>query len=344
VNANQLIRSGWWVVVAALGVSVLVIVALLRLPRVMPAADERGPIALEPCLVDRATLVRAMDRDGLKALDNPAFMTPAEVASVNEHQRGKLLVSSDLVIGVELGGDTRAYPLRLLRWHEVVNDVVGGHAVAVTHSPLTGSVAVWDRTRDGTVLEIAVSGWLSNSNTLLYERQAPGHPSSLWHQLTGEAVAGPAAGERLTPLPATLRTWAEWTHDHPETTVMAPDEGSKRLYKRDPYHSYRGSEVLRFPVDPLPPVGLLARKDLAVAVTTATGDAVFPLPYLAMAAGAQRGTWAALIDDRVFVIDFDADAGTFAIEARDRATPAPPARIAYWFEWYAIDPGIVPLP
>jgi len=344
VNPTQLIRSGWWVLVAAVLVSVLVVVAFIRIPLQPAVSRETGAIALEPSLIDRDDLVRAMARDGLKALMLPNTMTPEEVDHHNENERGKLLVSADRVVGVEFAGETRAYPLRLLRWHEAVNDVVGGQAIAVTYSPLSGSVAVWDRNIDGGSIELAVSGWLHNSNTLLYDRRASGESSSLWHQLTGEAVAGPAAGQRLTPMPAALETWAEWRRDHPDTTIMAPDEDSKRLYKRDPYHSYRGSDILRFPVDPLAPEGALALKDTVAVVTHSGRDTVFALRYLELAMGTSKGSWAALLDEDVYLIDFDAGLGTFAIAPRDDGVEAPPVRFAYWFEWYSLHPETVPLP
>lgn len=344
MNPTHLIRSGWWVLVAGVVVSIIFAIAFLRMP-VGPAASRgTGVISLEPSLIDHATLVEAMARDGLMALVLPETITPSDVDHYNESERGKLLVSADRVIGIEIGGEARAYPLRLLRWHEAVNDIVGGRAVAVTYSPLSGGVAVWDRVIDGREIELAVSGWLHNSNTLLYDRRRDGATSSLWHQLTGEAVTGPAAGQTLTPLPAEIRTWADWRRDHPETTVMAPDADSKRLYKRDPYHSYRGSDVLRFPVAPLAPTGPLARKDFVAIVTHAGQETVFALPYLEYAVGESPGRWAALIDEDVFLIDFDTEIGTFAIEARDDNVAVPPVRFAYWFEWYSLHPEAGPLP
>jgi hypothetical protein len=345
VRAPALISSGWWVLAAAVAVSVLVSISVLQTSLGPPGPEIVDPISFEPCLVEREDLVKAMARDGVRAITGPATVTPEQVDRRNENERGKLLVSSDRVIGVEVGGEARAYPLRLLRWHEAVNDVLGGRPIAVTYSPLSGAMAVWDRRRPaGDPAELAVSGWLHNSNTLLYDRRGRARPSSLWHQLTGEAVAGPAAGERLEPLPSSLQTWADWRRAHPETTIMAPDKASKRLYKRDPYHSYRGSDILRFPVEPLAPEGTLALKDLVAIVTHNGREAVFALPYLKLAVGAPRGSWAALLDDTVHVIDFDTEAGTFAIAPRDPGHTTPPVRFAYWFEWYALDPGAAPLP
>jgi len=344
VTVAGLFRSGWWVLVAAVVVSILVTVSVLRTSFGPKVTDGTDPISLDPCLVDRDDLIQAMARDGLKALSNPTTMTPDEVSARNENERGKLLVPTDRVIGVVFGGEARAYPLRLLRWHESVNDVVGGRAIAVTYSPLSGGMAVWDRLVEGQEIMFAISGRIHNSNTLLYDRRDDGQASSLWHQLTGEAIAGPASGHRLQPLPSVLQTWAEWTLAHPDTTVMAPDPGSKSLYKRDPYHSYRGSDMLRFPVDPLPPDGALSYKDLVAIVTTGDHDHVFALFDLAEAVAAQQGQWAALLDNEVYITSFDFEAGTFTVEPQDEGIPRPAVRFAYWFEWWSLHPGTVPLP
>ena len=344
MSSPGLVRSGWWVLAVAAVLSVAVLAAWLMAPRDTPPRPAVDGISFEPCLVERDEIVRAMARDGLVALTEPAVMTPDEVDLANEAERGKLLVPDDLVVGVALGGEARAYPLRLLRWHEAVNDTLGGRAVAVTSSPLAGSVAVWDRDLGDRAIELAVSGMLLDSTSLLYDRHRGQGPASLWHQLSGEAVAGPAAGRRLSPLPASLATWGTWRRDHPDTTVMAPDPASKQLYKRDPYHSYRGSEVLRFPVDPLPPAGPLGVKDRVAVVTAAGVDTAFALPLLAAAVGTPRGTWAAELDHDVFLVDFDAVTGAISVSPHDPAAPAPPVRYASWFAWYALHPGAVPFP
>jgi hypothetical protein len=125
---------------------------------------------------------------------------------------------------------------------------------------------------------------------------------------------------------------------------MAPDPETKRLYKRDPYHSYRGSDVLRFPVDPLPPDGLLAYKDLVAVVTIGDHDYPFALPYLENATGTPQGRWAALLDRQVYLISFDAANGTVTVSSQDGSRPTPPLRVAYWFEWYSLYPQSTPLP
>lgn len=338
-----LIRSGWWVLAAAALVSAIAFAVFFRLPP-DGSASHTETFSTQPCLIEPEAIIRAMAPDALTALFMPATMTPDDVAAANETQRGKLLVSSDRVVGVVFNGEARAYPLRLLRWHEVVNDVVGGRPIAVTYSPLSGAVAVWDRTVAGQPVELGVSGRLFNSNTLLYDRHPGGVQGSLWHQLTGEAIAGPALGATLQPLPMALVTWSAWTREQPGTTVMAPDPASAPLYRRDPYHSYRGSDLLRFPVTPLPPPGPLARKSPVAIITVGDTDTVFALGDLAEAAGAPSGSRQADLDRRSYLVSFDAEAGAVSVAPRDDGSPQPALRVAYWFAWYSLHPETVPLP
>ncbi len=203
---------------------------------------------LDPAL-DRALLVGSRQpRDGIPALVDPPAMTAEELAAFNAAHRGKFVVAEDLVIGVALGGEARAYPLRLLDWHEVAHDTLGGRPIAVTWHPLCGSAAVYDRRVGGRTLEFGLSGLLWSSNALLYDRGG----ESLWLQLAGRAVSGPARGTRLTPLPASLVRWDAWLAAHPETTVVRPDPARLKRYQENVYGNYRLTGQPRFPTVPLP--------------------------------------------------------------------------------------------
>jgi hypothetical protein len=193
-------------------------------------------------------------KDGLPTLDDPAAMPGRDVATAFRGRR-KYLVDADPVIGVVLGGEARAYPLRLLNWHEVVNDVLGGRAIAVTYNPLSDGTAVFDRTVSGETLRFGVSGLLYDSNLLLYDRRPGGHGESLWSQLLAEAVAGPAAvrGAELPILPCLRTTWGAWLKHHPATSVLRPDPALLERYRRDPYGNYAVTGKPRFPADPMPP-------------------------------------------------------------------------------------------
>jgi hypothetical protein len=170
-------------------------------------------------------------KDGIPALTDPP-VRPAD--------RADDLRADDWVIGVRIGSDARAYPLRILVWHEAVNDTLGGMPVLVTYCPLCNSALVFDRNVGGQVREFGISGLLYNSNLLLYDRQPVPSQESLWSQGMMRAVTGPAAwaGLRLTPIPSEMLPWGEWKKRYPQTTVLSFPTGYGRNYFQDPYRRY----------------------------------------------------------------------------------------------------------
>ncbi len=345
MSGSSIIRSGWWVVPAA-GVLTLIVAAVMVIPLFDRTSSDtpRGDFDLSDTLVPRDLIVRAMPRDGVKVLNEPAMVDAAEVDRFNNEERGKMLVADDRVIGVEIAGEARAYPLRLMRWHEVVNDVVGGEPVAVTYSPLCDSVAVFSRVLDGAEIEFGVSGLLYNSNTLLYDRRSAPAASPLWIQLTGKPVVWPAAspGGQLALLPARLTTWAAWRERNPSTSVLAPLAEMKKPYKRDPFNSYFGSDLLKFPVEPLPPTGSLSLKDRVVTTTIDGVDTVFSLPGLAAAAGATAGSIDVTAEGLPLRIRFDEVLGVADVEPLGDPARLEAVRSAFWFAWYSLE-GTVPV-
>ena len=191
--------------------------------------------------VDNLTVPRHEIAFGGPAKDDIPSLTNPEVVSVDsaDHLRGR-----DRVIGVSLGGQNRAYPVRALMYHEVVNDEVGGVPIAVVYCPLCDSVTVVDRRLDDRIYTFGVSGLLYNSNVLLFDRV----DEALWSQLGFMAVSGPNAGRSLRHLPWELTTLAEWRRDRPRSTVMTFNTGYQRRYDRMPYGDYFETDRLMFPV------------------------------------------------------------------------------------------------
>ncbi|RMF71887.1 MAG: DUF3179 domain-containing protein [Acidobacteria bacterium] len=337
------LRVVGWLLALALAVSLATLAwglgPILRGRGSHALGDGKDPttygFALEPLLAPREALAASgMPRDGLRALVDPE-MLPAALA--NDHEalgvlRGRYLVPGQRVVGLALDGDVRAYPLRVLNWHEVINDTVGGIPVAVTYCPLTDSAAVWDRRVGGRTLTFGVSGLLLDSNTLLYDR-ADGGGESLWTQLTGRAVAGPAAGrgEALALVPAEVVPWAAWRARHPDTVVLKPDPALFKLYRRDPYGAYYGDGRLRFPVVPSPRPGHPAAKDRVVAI--AAGGRWWVLPWAALA-GAGEAPRRVALGGEPFELAWHAREPSVAVRRPD-GTPAP-AVSAMWFAWNAL--------
>jgi len=164
-------------------------------------------------------------RDGIPPIDNPQFQ-PAST--------DKTLSARDPVVSIEINGDARAYPLRILIWHEIVNDIVGGMPVTVTYCPLCNAAIVFDRMVDGELKDFGTTGLLRNSDLIMYDRQS----ESWWQQFTGQAIAGSQVGSSLKFLPARLESWAEFTTRYPAGKVLVPNNPNLRNYGRNPYVGY----------------------------------------------------------------------------------------------------------
>jgi hypothetical protein len=177
--------------------------------------------------------------DGIPALTNPPLI-PADQATYLE--------LGEPVFGIALNGEARAYPLRIMDWHEMANDVVGGVPVSLAYCTLCGAGIAFDgRTPDGRIYTFGSSGFLYRSNKLMYDRQT----RTLWNQLTGEPVLGELAGTdvRLSILPIVLTSWEDWLDQHPDTQVLFLDTGYQRLYEPGAaYGDYFSSAGTMFPV------------------------------------------------------------------------------------------------
>ncbi len=289
------LRSGGWVLVLAgmltLGLLGWGLVALLRGQRVLGDGHDVGTYGfdLTTCLVPRERLVASgAARDAVPALTDPEVLTLDGLAALARElaraHAGKVLVPTDRVVGVRWNGAARAYPLRFLAWHGIVNDTLGGRAIAVTYDPLCDSTVVFDRnTADGR-LEFGVSGLLLESNLLMYDRRPDGR-ASLWSQLQMRAVTGPAAarGATLAVCPAVVVHWADWAARYPDTTVLKPDLGRLKLYKRT-YDLYFASDRPRFPLSTQPADGRPRMMPLLMVRTTGDWHA-WPLAEVLERAG-----------------------------------------------------------
>jgi hypothetical protein len=180
-------------------------------------------------------------KDGIPAIDDPVFIRLEESD----------LAGSEPVISLVIAGDARAYPLRILVWHEIVNDVVGGVPVTVTYCPLCNTGIVFDRRLDSEVLTFGATGKLRNSDLVMYDRET----ESWWQQFTGEAIVGARTGERLAWLPARLESFASFRERAPDGLVQVPNSETFRAYGITPYAGYDGLEA---PVlhDGPPPAGI----------------------------------------------------------------------------------------
>jgi hypothetical protein len=263
-------------------------------------------------------------KDGIPALTNPRVIRAAQA---------RYLHGEDLVVGVFMGGQARAYPLRILSWHEVANDTLAGRPIAVTYCPLCNSAFVFDRRIGGQVREFGVSGLLYNPNLLLYDRQARSEQESLWSQVGMRAITGPAArqGLRMTFLPSELTTWAEWVKKHPETTVLSDKTGYWRDYGSSPYRSYFASRRLWFPVRKGPGSGRFHPKKPMVLVEVQGERKAYSIKDVARKAGSQ-GFVEDEVGQRRLRLTYLKKGQTVRVEALDGGQVS----VAYLF-WFALN-------
>jgi hypothetical protein len=209
--------------------------------------------------------------DGIPSLDNPDLIPAAEAS---------YMVDSDLVFGVEINGDVRAYPLRIMGWHEMFNDVIGGVPVALAYCTLCGAGILFETDFEGREAPFVFgsSGFLYRSNKLMFDRET----LSLWNQFTGEPVGGPLAhsGIKLKIRPVTITSWGDWLAQHPETKVLSIETGHIRDYGSGVvYADYFASPDLMFPT--VTDQTRLKQKDVVYGIRVAGGAKAWPISAFA---------------------------------------------------------------
>ena len=295
-------------------------------------------------------------RDGIPPLKNPK-MIPARDAD--------WLEDGHIVFGVAIDGDVRAYPKRILAWHEMFKDEIAGRELAGVYCTLCGALVLYDTTVDGVHHELGTSGFLYRSNKLMYDHAT----KSLWSTLTGSPVVGPLVGKgiKLESLYVVTTTWGEWRKRHPDTQVLSLDTGHQRDYSEGAaYRSYFASDRLMFGVPKtdnrlankaevlalrLPQA---ADETLAIAADFLSRNAVYnarlgavELVVLTDASGANR----VYRSDGVKFTDWDRQYAARDSRGRlwsvdEAALTAPdgtrlqrlPAHRAFWFGWHAAFP------
>ena len=206
-----------------------VVPVLLATPGAVQAASPPFPVADADRLMSAnaetywdAKLSGGPGKDGIPAIDDPQFWTAADADDY--------LDDDDVVFGLIENGVVRAYPQRILVWHEIVNDTIGGEGIAVTYCPLTGTAIAFERGDT----EFGVSGRLVNSNLIMFDRDT----DTWFPQILSRGIDGPHVGASLQERTLVWTTWGQWRDAHPDTEVLSTDTGFARNYNRDPYGDY----------------------------------------------------------------------------------------------------------
>lgn len=192
------------------------------------ALDDMGSAVFPPPLVDTSGIISGgPPPDGIPPIDEPLFI---DVAAADEW-----ISDEEPVVVIDVNGDVRAYPVQVMIWHEIVNDVVGGVPVAVTYCPLCNSAISYVRTIEGQETTFGTSGRLFASALVMYDRAT----ESLWTHFDGRAVVGVLTGRRLEPVASPLLSWGDFKNSHPEGLVLDREEtGFRRPYGDNPYQGY----------------------------------------------------------------------------------------------------------
>jgi len=263
-------------------------------------------------------------KDGIPALSDPAFISVADETRLGAREP---------VVAVELDGATpRAYPIRYLTWHEIVNDEVGGVPIAVTFCPLCNSAPTFDRRVGGAVLDFGVSGKLRHSDMVMFDRQT----ESWWQQAVGEAIVGRHTGATLAQLPTWMESWEEFRTRNPDGLVM-DEPAYPRGYGRNPYVSYDSSTRPFLYAGELPPHGIPA-----LARVVRVGEAAWPVERV-RAAGelTENGITVSWAAGQASALDTEAiaqgrDVGT--IRVRDASGRDLPHDVMFAFAFHAFFP------
>jgi hypothetical protein len=234
------------------------------------ALDRIDDPALPAPLVDPAQVISGgPPPDGIPPIDVPTFSRAADV---------DWLADDEPVLAPAIGAPARAYPVRILIWHEIVNDTVDGRPVAITYCPLCNSALGFDRRLGDRVLTFGTSGSLYRSDLVMYDRQT----ESLFSQIEGRAIAGVLAGAQLDRVPVQTITWAQFRDANPDGYVLSRDTGATRDYGANPYAGYDdpASRPFLFDGEPDP---RLPPKERVAALGGDVDPVAVPLPVLAAA-------------------------------------------------------------
>ena len=197
-------------------------------------------------------------KDGIPALEQPEMRLATEIGYLDEN---------DLIIGINTEDGYRAYPHKILDWHEIINDRVKSKHFSINYCPLTGSAMAWDMFLAKELSTYGVSGFLYNSNLIPYDRRS----GSLWSQMLMKCINGKKIGQEPNMYPIIETTWSTWKKMYPESKVVSLNTGFNRPYNVYPYiepltkADYRHDPFLIFPVDFID--DRLSRKERILGVT-----------------------------------------------------------------------------
>jgi hypothetical protein len=337
-------RNGGWVLlmtgIVLAGIMVWAIApAALRLTSMPPGDNqtiESYAFDLSNLQIDRELVVPAMrHRNMSPVVTDPKILSPEEIVQRNNSIRDPLVVSKDLVVGVEIGGESRAYPLHFLHVHEIVNDTLGGTPIAIVWHWPSGHLAVFERTIDSNVVSFANSGLSGNGGMLFYPLQEKIGNERLFASMLKKSVTGEDI--TLTPVPHDVVSWKNWFAEHPDTTSLAPNEQLKKRYRKASPELYFLTEVIYFPTSPMPQ-DEANPKTPVIAVSIDGVERVYAIPSLLKLAD-DNGRVTDLFGNNTLIFTIEENPITASIRTEDGQRVH--TNRSLWFAWHANHPDSV---
>ena len=257
-------------------------------------------------------------RDGIPSIDNPKFLTA---------DKADYLKDEDRVLGIYHQGEARAYPIRILDWHEIVNDKINDKAIAVTYCPLCGSGIVYNAEIEGKAYEFGVSGLLYNSDVLLFDRDT----ETLWSQILAKAVSGKLKDTELEIIQSSHTSWKTWKQKYPDSKVLSTETGFSRDYNRSPYGNYDNEVMTFFPVE------FKSKqyhpKERVLGITFNGKQKVYPFAEISKNSD---GKFTDDFEGETLTIEFDAENRDGLV--KDSKGKIVPSMNTFWFAWYGFHP------
>lgn len=288
----------------------LLIAGLYIVIPVVFSAPFNGFILEKPLIATSEILRGGPAKDGIPAIDSPIFIAA---------DRADFLKNDDRVLGIKISNIAKAYPIKILNWHEIVND----GDILVSYCPLCGTGMVFKVTD----ADFGVSGLLYNSDMLLYDRKT----ESLWSQILAQAISGKRKGESLAMMIVENTSWQNWLAKQPDTQVLSTDTGFSRDYSRSPYGQYDSSDAIYFPVSKQS--RRYHPKEKVIGVQINGRFKAYPFIEL------NRSNTPAVYDElggKKLEIHFNSEhqSGIVKLETGE----VYPSIMSYWFAWFAFHP------
>ena len=258
-------------------------------------------------------------KDGIPSIDRPVFVLADQADYLEEE---------DQVLSVSWKGETRAYPLRILDWHEIVNDEFDGQRIIVTYCPLCGSGMSFVGEVNGKSRTFGVSGLLYNSDVLMYDRET----ESLWSQIMASSVAGEESGTKLAFVPTRMMRWKMWKQQFGTGKVLSPETGYDRPYKEVAYAQYRSSDRVIFPLTHRR--NTVPQKEWVLGIAYQGKAIAYPFRELKKLKGPLGGELGGI----AYTVRFDAATRSAFVQMEEERSVQIKVLTLYWFAWYAFHP------